>query len=575
MEIFYEQLLSLLLLLTLLLTGVGVYTWAKRGLERSAATGGRERGGDAPEVHRPWVRKSLRWFMGEVRAFCRELPGALRRNNRVTRDLLKGVAEKKTITNLVSDIVMVLLISLAMAYYCSAKQGGLDLYMSTFIPLVGVMLLIFWFTETMKSSRPIAFCAAVLIFIGMSLQILLKLPAEDPNAASELVIFAMVSVVLGLIAVPIIRLFCCELQRDHAVFILNVLVILVYLLLLAVGREVNGTKAWLVVGGMSFQLTEVTKTLSCAVFALQFTDENVTVRGDVTEEKKSDRRLWNSLVTLAINGVFLLWINELGTLCVLGLVFFVLAMVYLTSVKKLLAMVLVCFLLVGIVLMGCSICYNIKYAEPAETTAASEPAEQPAESTPAGEAQPKEHGAIVNLGARIYKKFKVRMDLIFAPETVDPYNEGYQTMKARNALLMAGWLGSEYEVSIPVVSSDFIFAYLVMKMGILFGILVILLVLVLLCTGTMGCLRNRRNAEASVALAFLLAITLQSLVAAASASGLFIMIGMPFAFLAEGGSASVMNYVMLLFILYANRSIEATSGRRPPARNTPLARKDG
>ena len=114
-----------------------------------------------------------------------------------------------------------------------------------------------------------------------------------------------------------------------------------------------------------------------------------------------------------------------------------------------------------------------------------------------------------------------------------------------------------------------------MKMGMIFGILVIVLLLVMLCMGSMGCLKNRNNAEASVGLAFLLAITLQSLVAAASASGLFIMIGMPFAFLAEGGSASVMNYVMVMYLLYVIRGKEAHAALRTRNGNEPLARKEG
>lgn len=576
MEIFYDQLLSLLLLGVLGLTGYSVYLWMEKGLSRVAGKDPRSRGGEVPEVA-PAAKKNLQWFVGELRDFFRWLPEGVRKNDRVGRSLLRDAMSKKTLSSLAADFLMVVIISLVMAYYCSAKQGGLDLYMSTFIPLLGVLALIFWFTETMKSNRILSFCVALLILVGISLQILLKLPAEDPGAASELVIYALISVIIGLIAVPIIRLFCCEMRRSHAVFLLNMMVVGIYLLLIVAGKEINGTKAWLIVAGRSFQLTEVTKMLSSAIFALQFTDETVTVKGAVTAEKKSDRRLLNALITLAINAAFLFVINEFGTLCVLALVFFVLAMVYLVSVKKLLAMIMACLIAASIALMGCGYCYDIKYAE--ETVEVTEPTAEtaPDASAPAGEEAPqqKDHGKIVNLGARIYKKFKIRMDLIFAPETVDPYNEGYQTMKARAALLMAGWLGSEYEVSIPVVSSNFIFAYLVMKMGMIFGILVIVLLLVMLCMGSMGCLKNRNNAEASVGLAFLLAITLQSLVAAASASGLFIMIGMPFAFLAEGGSASVMNYVMVMYLLYVIRGKEAHAALRTRNGNEPLARKEG
>lgn len=595
MDIFYNQLLGLGLCALMFLLFAGIYHWAFAQL----VPGGKGRSIQS-EQYDPGAG-TARSIWSTVKSLPRELLPELKtaftRNDRVCRTLAQGCLSRKVITNALLDLVLAGLVSLFMANFCASKEGGLDLYMSTFLPLLGVMLLIFWVTETLCANRILAFSSAMLIFVGMCLQVMLRLPASAPTDASELVIFAMVSVAFGLIMLPLIRLICCEMRRDHALVLLHVALIGVYVLLRLLGKEINGTRAWIVIGGFSFQMTELTKVLTCAIFAMQFTRQDVYVRIPKNKKKFSarstdirelqdDRRLWDALFTLGINGLFLLVYNELGTLCVLGIVFFVMGMIYLRSVRKLVLMVLVCCLLVSLILGICSVCYGIRHpdveANPTETTEAVQETEPPETTAPAQtDDQPEQEQPVsildklINLGEKIYKKFKIRIDLIFSPETVDPYREGYQTMKARKAVLLAGWLGSEYEVSIPVVSSDFIFAYLIMKMGMIFGLAALILLLLMLCMGSINCLRNSNTVEAALGLAFLLGITLQSLLAAASATNQFIMIGLPFAFVAEGGTASVMNYTMLLVILFVTRRKEQLPQRRVPSNGKFLHRKEG
>lgn len=606
MAIFYNHLLTLGLAALVLLLFLGIYRWASI---RLADIGGRGSGDHAARgAEGEGNSRSILGMLKHLpREFLPELKEAFSRNNQACRELVRGALTKKVIVNVLLDLVLAGLISLFMANFCGSKEGGLDLYMSTFIPLLGVMLLIFWVAETLGANRILAFCAALLIFVGMCLQVLLRLPAESATAASELVIFAVISSVFGLLMLPVIRLVCCQMRRDHALLLLHLALVFVYLLLAVFGKTINGTRAWIVVGGFSFQMTELTKVLTCAIFALQFTNENVYVRDRSRRRRASgrqadihqlrnNRRLWDALITLGINGVMLLAFNELGTLCVLGVVFFVMGMIYLGSVKRLVAIVVMCCMLAAMILGVCYLCYGIRHPapskEPTETTAPAETVEPtettaPAETTAPSGTEPAEgaeqsreepvslRDRIINLGEKIYKKFKIRIDLLFFPENVDPYNEGYQTMKARKAMLLAGWLGSEYEVSIPVVSSDFIFAYLIMKMGMLFGLTALTLLLVMLCLGGLNCLRNGRTVEAAVGLSFLLGITLQSLLAAASATNQFIMIGLPFAFVAEGGTASVMNYTMLLFILFVTRRGVDHSQRRAVRSGEYLRRKEG
>jgi cell division protein FtsW (lipid II flippase) len=98
-------------------------------------------------------------------------------------------------------------------------------------------------------------------------------------------------------------------------------------------------------------------------------------------------------------------------------------------------------------------------------------------------------------------------------------------------------------------------------MGVVFGILVLLILLNMLVTGAVGCLRNTNSGEAAVGLAFLFGIVVQSVIAAASATGYFITIGLPFAFLAEGGTATLTNYTMAVFILYVTGCHTLAAGK--------------
>ena len=179
----------------------------------------------------------------------------------------------------------------------------------------------------------------------------------------------------------------------------------------------------------------------------------------------------------------------------------------------------------------------------------------------------------ISLGDKIWRKFKLRVDLVLHPDTVDPLDGGYQTAKAQNALSLSTALGSRYEVDIPVVQSDYIFTFLVLKMGVVYALIVLMAMLLMLVTGLQGCLANPKSAVAAVGVAFTLGMVIQSLIAAASATGAFIVIGLPFSFLSDGGTAAVTNYMMAVFIIYATGGI-VKSSREERKQTEALSRKE-
>ena len=451
-------------------------------------------------------------------------------------NVLRGLFRPATLIRVGADLLALSCVSLCLACFCALKEGGIDLYMSSFLPFLGVLSVFVIFTESLRSSRIFLFIVSLLILTGTALQTLLKLPAPASVQPSNtgLVFYAVVSVAFGFLALPVFNALICARNRDLSIKLLNVVIFLLYAALLVFGRRVNGTRAWIYLGSISFQLTEVTKFLTLILFAMEFTN------GADTPEK----RLRRGVFTFLMNAAFLLIVNEFGALCVILAGFVLTAFFYIPSVWRVFRALLLLAALLTSMILGCFACYRLR--------------EVSHERNPDANINP-----AVEQGAKIYAKFKLRADIVLHPESVDKNNGGYQSARAKNAVLLSSWLGSSYEVYIPVVESDYIFDYLLLRMGVLFGILVLLLMLLLFLNAALSCLKNPRSTEGAAGVALAFSISFQSVLAAASAMGQFLTVGVPFAFLAHGGSSTLVNYAMVMYILYAMRRVsEADTGNK-------------
>ena len=450
--------------------------------------------------------------------------------------VLRGLSHPAVLSRVGADLLLLSCVSLCLACFCAMKEGGIDLYMSSFLPFLGILSVFTIVTESLRSSRTFLFTVSLLILTGTALQTLLKLPAPEGAHPSNtgLVLYAAVSVVFGFLVLPALTALIRAHDRNFSIRLLNIAVFLLYAALLVFGRRVNGTRAWVYIGSFSFQLTEVTKFLTLFLFALEFTNG----------EDASEKRLRRGMLTFLMNAVFLLLVNEFGALCVILAGFVLTAFFYMPSVWRVFRTLFLLGALLASMLLGCFFCYNLR--------------EISRERNPDADIHP-----AVEQGAKIYAKFKLRSDIILHPESVDKNNGGYQSARAKNAVLLSSWLGSAYEVYIPVVESDYIFDYLLLRMGVLFGILVLLLMLLLFLNAALSCLKNPRSTEGAAGVALAFSISFQSVLAAASAMGQFLTVGVPFAFLAHGGSSTLVNYAMVMYILYAMRRVsEADTGNK-------------
>ena len=460
----------------------------------------------------------------------------------------------QNIRGLIVNCLAVVLIALVVSLLCSLKEGGMDLYLSVMLPFIVICLFQFAVTTLYDSSVPYTVLTVILIFLGASLQIMLLLPVEDSSGAFKLAIFAGIGTVAGLIGVPLLYYICNYMNKRFAAVLMLCVAALLYLVLLVAAPNISGTRAWLVIGSVSFQLTEVTKVLAVITFACIFTDDSIT----------PFRRLIYAVAALGVHGVGLVLVNELGTLVVISIIFIVLGAAFLPSAKGLLAVVLAGALCVAAMIGFSWKCYQIYYETPAETAVveSTDDSAEVAAVTPTQEetvqAQ-KPHGIlyekVVGKAANIFYKIRTRFMLVIDPDSIDEYGEGYQAKMARKAMLVTGWLGTsdEYEQNVPVIESDYIFLYVLMKIGVIGAFIVLAMMIAMMMETVIRVSLGGRVTESATAIGFICCIVVQSVITAASSAGLIPTVGLTFAFLSDGGSATVMNYIMTYFIIFAMR----------------------
>lgn len=433
---------------------------------------------------------------------------------------------------LLADMAAAALVSGVLAWTCLGHEGGLDLYMTTVLPMLGIALVLFLVTEAWGSSRGFAMALVVLILTGTAVQVLVRLSARDAaEEVRQILLHHGVGLVCAVMALPVLH-WILALPRRTAIAALKLLVLALSQVLLLMGYQ----GAWISLGGLSFKLTEIIGLVSLLAMGLIFTDA----------ERTPSQRLWSAVGLLVMDGVFLFLFNELETLFVLGVVFVVLALVFRCPGRKLVLLLVAVVLAAVLVLSLCGWCYDIRYQARFDESVGALA----------------DHD-LVRLGARFHSKLTLRLEAMLDPDSLSTRYEGYQYRKVHECLMLTGWFGSEAEVYVPAMTTDYIFCGLLLKLGLGAGAAVMLMLLWMLFAGIQGCVGSADPVEGAVAMAFLFAVLLRALLAAAIATDLFLPASVAFPFLSEGGSAMLMNDVMMLFVIHAIRAKTARMAGEP------------
>ena len=498
-----------------------------------------------------WKRK-MKTTKDEIKGFFSELGQFIAH---YYKDLLEGIRGMK-MTSFIEKLFSVLLISVAFAFFCYLREGTGDLYMSVFIPSFFANAFLVLFSSANKSSNVYSILTVLLITMGVALQIFM-LPPDGENVLKTVykyVVFVFIGIVLSMIVVPVLS-FITSYDADTRILRAFIIIgtVLLYLVLLVFGKEVNGAKSWLYIGSNSIQLTEITKVFAGVYFVLCLTDKKMS------EKAQSTR----TFIALLIHAAFLVLVNEFGTLLMIGIVYFFLKLLFFKNNKLLLKEVVSLVVIIAVLLSVFYGFYKMVPVKEAQQTTVEETVQEgdasasaESDNTESEDAAPSNKlvdealGRLQTIFPKITHRFSVFLGI--GELTAD---DTYQIDSAKKALYYAELFGREKGSFgfVPEIKSDFVFVYLVVRLGIV-GAMVVLITLVTLFAETFICAAKSKNPrESALAICFICFIVIQSLICMCSNLGLFPVVGLPFAFLSDGGSATCVNLIMSFFIIYFMR----------------------
>ena len=211
-----------------------------------------------------------------------------------------------------------------------------------------------------------------------------------------------------------------------------------YIILIITGTTKNGTRAWLYIGPVSFQATEPIKFLSV-----------ITLAGFLSFESISERfRYLFSLGFLAFNAVGLILIKELGTLLLLCLVFITLCALFLKARYSVFNLGLAFITMGGGIVL---VSYIISLFDEGKIP----------------------FSGIVALSQKISNRFSTAVN-----SNTDPLGGSFQLLQGQKAMILGGPFGNKsVDVTVPVGESDFIFSIIVLRLGCIFGAVILILFL--------------------------------------------------------------------------------------------------
>lgn len=445
------------------------------------------------------------------------------------------------------DMAAAMMLSIALVYYVSQKkEGGLELYMSVFLPLLFLFALFFLYAEGIRADRRITTAVMLLVQIGIGIQALAQFKTGNINALALMENF-LVGIVIGLMGVIFFQSIQKFLSRRSMLIMLSVSIVVLYLLLIAFGKAPNANsnaRAWIIVAGKSFQLTEIIKVIT------------VYLVGQILSGPESvpKRLLW-SLGIMGVNGVGSAVISELGTLIVMSVVYLTLLFIYIADWKKLL-LALLAFALVGCMVLGfAGMCYRSLHSnvpvDSGVTDVIMEEDNEEAETEKDVENPLPLSTKIVSKGSALFTKVYGRWLLLTDLDKAEEMGFAtYQTRQARRALLMSNWLGGDYERGIVVPDSDLVMVFLTSHMGVICAILVLFLFINLLLNATRISCRNENIYDATAGISFAYALFYQALISSASAWGMFLLVGISVPVIGNGDAAYASAFIMIMTLLY-------------------------
>lgn len=277
--------------------------------------------------------------------------------------------------------------------------------------------------------------------------------------------------------------------------------VILYVVTLIFGRNINGATNWIVIGGQSFQPLEISKVIYIFFLACYFKkpDKLFFENSKYSEEKKIKLNRLILVIFTFLNIGFLMLQREWGSIVLIALVYMVLLYVFGKDAF---------FFLMNVVL-----------------------------SIP-----------VILFGYFFVHHIRVRIDTWLNP-WADIAGKGYQITQSLFAISSGGYFGTGIGLGrpdlVPAVNTDFIFSAICEEMGILTGVAIILLYMLLTYRGMKIVMRVRNRFNKVLGLGITTMLGLQTFIIIGGVTKLIPLTGITLPYISYGGSSLISSFIIL------------------------------
>ncbi len=419
-------------------------------------------------------------------------------------------------------------LQLASLLFVTGKGAG-QIYLDMFLILLLITLTAFFFTRIIGGNDKVVIYGVILITIGIMLQVIFKQESimakpdlyatGNPAAGLQLQYIVALAAAIGASFLYRKGKF---LARPNVIKGLYLLSIVLYLFTLVFAKAVGNAKNWIVIGGFSIQTSEINKLLY--IFILS------GILGGV--EKPSKKRIGFAFLVTLTNLFFLALQSEFGTILLLLVVFPVYLLLFVPDIKVVLGTI------AGYIGMGAAVAgvgtLVTKLAAGSETFAGM---------------------SIVRYFLSNYNKIANRVIYWLYPER-DPMGMGYQILKAKEAILLGGWFGTDSISDLPVKTSDMVFPALIERCGMIVAVLVLIVIVLLWLEGIRVFIRKKDKYHRAVCAGIVFMLFYQALIIVGGSCGMCPLTGITLPFISSGGSSLLISSIMIGIVITISGKLE-------------------
>lgn len=422
----------------------------------------------------------------------------------------------------------IILLQLASLLFVTGKGAG-QIYLDMFLILMIITLVTYLLARVHGGNIKIVIYTIVLLTIGTMLQCIFLQESvlanpkayEMRNPAKSLQIQYMVAF-FGAVAAGLFYKKGKILAKPKVIKGMFGASMALYVVTLVLAKAVGNAKNWIVIGGLSIQTSEVNKLIYLFLLA--------GILGGV--EKPSRKRIGFAFLVTLSNLFFLVLQSEFGTILLILTVFPVFLLLFVPDLRVVLATV-AGYIGLGTIVAGIGNLISAMAAKYAGFGGLS----------------------LVQLFLRNYDKIANRFVYWLNPEK-DPLGLGYQMLKAKEAIVLGGWFGTNSVTNLPVKTSDMVFPALIERCGIILAVLVLITIIMLWLEGIRVFIRVKDKYHQAVCAGIIFMLFYQALIIVGGSCGMFPLTGITLPFISSGGSSLLVSGVMIGIVITISGRLE-------------------